>query len=324
MSLIFWLLFGIQYHLLTNAEKDSEIDCLLGAEDCVEFAQSLEKAITELKSRQTKINFRTASLKEIAETPSKETEYFQLTHNPKVYVIDFSSLEEQGYTMNRMALLLETSIGSQEYVVNDNEMYMLIAQTGENMATFNLGHDFRMSAIAEFFNLAAKQKIQLNLYELKLKNLLLENKLLLVNDAHYVAADKTALITASKLQNDNPGTPQDESIVMDTRQIILQHELSHGEYFTNDDYYQYCHDFWNTLTDAQKESIRAYLENKYYDKEREDLMINEFQAYLAYTGIEFGDFFIDGEVKGISGQQIMEFRKRFINGSVSTLPIFYQ
>jgi hypothetical protein len=261
---------------------------------------------------------------DIVENQSGRTDFFQLKSNPNVYLLDFTTLEEQGYTMNRIALLIEASNAPKNRVVNDAEMSVLIAETQQNSATLYHGHDMKLVSLARFFNLANTSDIQLNQYEKKLQQMLLMYGLLKKTSGKFEAEENKALVTVSQLQKDDPATVQDETINQFMRQYIVQHELSHGEYFTNQHYAQYCYEFWkNSLTELQKEAFREYLGNKYYDKNREDLMINEFQAYLIYTGINFGDLFSEGQVKNMSVDELLKLRTQFLTNSNSNLPVIY-
>lgn len=72
---------------------------------------------------------------------------------------------------------------------------------------------------------------------------------------------------------------------------IVTHELSHAQYFNNPDYQRAVLDYWhNKMTHEQREQARVELDlgkggGFSYGRDLEDLMINEFQAYL--TSINF-------------------------------------
>src|SRR3546814_15243339 len=62
------------------------------------------------------------------------------------------------------------------------------------------------------------------------------------------------------------------------------HELSHGEYFTNAAYRDYCARFWSeALTPAERAAVTAFLHRLGYDARNQDLMINAMQAFLIHT-----------------------------------------
>src|SRR3546814_13564593 len=62
------------------------------------------------------------------------------------------------------------------------------------------------------------------------------------------------------------------------------HELSHGEYFTNAAYRDYCARFWSeALTPAERAAVTAFLQRLSYDARNQDLMINEMKAFLINT-----------------------------------------
>lgn len=62
---------------------------------------------------------------------------------------------------------------------------------------------------------------------------------------------------------------------------VVTHEISHAQYFNNPAYRDAVHNYWNKLSEQERARIRIYLNksNVGYGG-MEDLMINEFQAYL--------------------------------------------
>lgn len=69
---------------------------------------------------------------------------------------------------------------------------------------------------------------------------------------------------------------------------IFSHEVSHAQYFTNPEYKKAVHDYWNSMSEADRETARKELSNSFarYDGNNEDLMINEFQAHLTGVNID--------------------------------------
>jgi hypothetical protein len=87
---------------------------------------------------------------------------------------------------------------------------------------------------------------------------------------------------------DRTGT--EPAVTAAIRKTVFLHELSHGEYYSNPDYADYCRRFWFQqlddqlgLNEAQRELFRKFLATKNYATEIEELMINEMQAYLMFT-----------------------------------------
>jgi len=61
---------------------------------------------------------------------------------------------------------------------------------------------------------------------------------------------------------------------------IIEHELLHAQYFSDDAYRNAIGEFWHrSLNVRQRNAFRSHLHGL-YDSANEDLMINEFQAYM--------------------------------------------
>ena len=136
--------------------------------------------------------------------------------------------------------------------------------------TFYYGHDYSAAAIARFFSLAAQDNILLNPEEEKLHQLLAQ--------LGWLAPDVNGgLISVPKVG-------ADAAVTVGARNAILQHELSHGEYFSNPAYAAYVHQFWvQDLTPGEQKGIRDFLASEEYDPQIEELVENEMQAYLMFT-----------------------------------------
>ncbi|MDD0851716.1 hypothetical protein HBN50_01360 [Halobacteriovorax sp. GB3] len=71
----------------------------------------------------------------------------------------------------------------------------------------------------------------------------------------------------------------------------LEHEFHHALYFQNDHYRLVVQEFWeNELDENTREAIRQRLQG-IYDRNNEDLMMNEFQAYILYNSDKVNYFF---------------------------------
>ncbi|MFG6413678.1 hypothetical protein ACG02S_07165 [Roseateles sp. DC23W] len=206
---------------------------------------------------------------------------------PAVVVIQFPSLLAQGQALNRAAALLEKGRGSRERVLHDAQLRALEAASGDNMASFFLGHDYRAEGLARFFSLAQAQSVELNGGEQRLLDLLLRIGLITARpgaSAGYAGDADAALVSFSAPQGDDPYTPPDESMDAVRRASVLHHELSHGRFFADAAYREHCWRFWRErLTEAQRETWRRYLDATGYDRGNEELMVNEAQALLMHT-----------------------------------------
>jgi hypothetical protein len=72
------------------------------------------------------------------------------------------------------------------------------------------------------------------------------------------------------------GIPDDE---------VVSHEILHAQYFTSPPYREAIDGYWRDLADAQRAAIRASLAG-IYNAADEELMQNEFQAYVLMSGGE--------------------------------------
>lgn len=209
----------------------------------------------------------------------------RLRDNAAVLVIEFPQLTEQGQAMNRMAAMFEKRNGSRDRVLSEAEMTQLLRRSGDNVATFFEGHDYRGESLATFFTLASRQHLALNADELRLRDLLVEAAVLLPADAGAFRSPGTqAVVSFTAVQADDPTTEPDETIDQARRETVLRHELSHGEFFTNAAYRAHCWSFWrHRLSERERTLFRRYLEGLDYDPRDEELMVNETQAVLMHT-----------------------------------------
>jgi hypothetical protein len=223
---------------------------------------------------------------------------FRFADNPRILVLDFASLHEQGKMLNRVAAFVEKAGMPRDRVLTDGELDAAIHTSGDTAETFYLGHDYAASALARFFEQADSQEIALSPQEEKLRALL--------RDEGWLTADVMAgLISLSAVGSD-------PRITASARGAILRHELSHGEFFSNPAYARYVHDFWLTyLTEQERAGVRAFLAREEYDVGEEVLMYNEMQAYLMFTR---DPAFFTPEQAGLAQLRLAELQARFLAG----------
>jgi hypothetical protein len=196
-------------------------------------------------------------------------------------------------------------------VLNDEELGELIRSVGKRTATFAFGNDFRTSELTHFFYLAEYNHITLNEDEIRLRSFL-ENKGFLKHDYGFYAWSAPDRVILSLPQEEERDGPDGVVISHATRNAILRHEVSHGEFYSNDDYAAYCERFWEqVMSDAQRRAFRAFLAGKGYDQNNEELMINETQAYLIHTP-EAGGF--SAARVGLTQNEIDALRNKFWAG----------
>lgn len=208
----------------------------------------------------------------------------RLQGNRAILVIEFPNLREQGAAMNRIAALLEKAGAPRDRVLDDLELQQLIVRNGDNAQTFYQGHDYSAVGLARFYMLARRQGLTLGAQELRLEKELLSAGLLGATAAGLEARGEQALISFSATQDDDPTTPIDEGLDARRRESVLQHELSHGEFFTNAAYREHCWRFWReALGERERAILRKYLVGLDYDPANEELLVNEMQALLMHT-----------------------------------------
>jgi hypothetical protein len=205
--------------------------------------------------------------------------------NPAVLVIEFPSLHEQGLAMNRLAAMFEKRSAPRERLLSDQELAALVQRSGDSTASFYQGHDYPAAKAARFFSLAASTQAVLNPQERRLLAMLLDTGVLTADrSAGFSARGTQAVVSFSALQADDPATAADETIDPVRRRAVLQHELSHGEYFTNPAYRTHAQAFWKRRLSAPDRKLwKTYLGSLDYNPGDEDLMANETQAMLMHT-----------------------------------------
>lgn len=241
------------------------------------------------------------------------TRLFQLVPNPAIYILDYQTLHDQGETFNRIAVFLEFKDAPKDRVLDDVALATFLARHQQNPDTVFFGHDYRAADLVRFFATAQASGVELNTAETKLREVLIQLDFMRMQTGKPVmVAPEKALISVTQPQPDNPATRENEAVTSSTRRTVLSHELSHGEFFTHPAYAVYCQTFWREkLTVHQRAAFTRFLADQGYDIDNTALLINEFQAYLAYSGDD-GKFFRSDVVKDLTGAEIACLRERFL------------
>ncbi len=253
---------------------------------------------------------RVARFQEILAQRSEQIAMFRPRANPRVLVLNFPNLKLQGRMLNRIAALIEKKDAPKDVPLEDDALTDYIREKGQVVGTFYFGHDYRASALLRFFTLMQERGITANPEEQRLKSILIEQGFMLRDgDQLSLSLPEQALVTITALQRDDPATLVDETVDEGLRDTILRHELSHGEYFTNQAYRDFCTRFWHEeLNETERQRFRRYLRQQDYDSKNEDLMINEMQAYLIHTPDPRA---FAAHNLGMTEAELNEVRKRF-------------
>jgi hypothetical protein len=238
---------------------------------------------------------------------------FRLADNPRILVLDFPSLAEQGRMLNRVAALIEKAGLPRDRVLTDAELAAAIAARGETAETFYFGHNYRATDLAKFFALAARDGVALNEAERQLAALLADTRAAPPGPDGLPRADPSvALISLSAAETPGRGLAARVAVDGSVRAVILRHELSHGEFFTNQAFADHVARWWHArLTEAERGLFRRFLAEGGYDPALDEVMMNEAMAYLMYTP---DPRFFGPEALGVTPAALEDMRARFRDG----------
>jgi hypothetical protein len=202
----------------------------------------------------------------------------------KIFIFDFVGLESQGKTFNRVTQFNEQVIQNTGYpkVLTNDEFVAYMDSIRRTQANFAFGHDLLVNELVQFFNLVERDKLAIYQEEIDLRDFLISQGLIKVWRGFYQAVQPNVVILSIPQMQSRKATEPPVSPL--ARLAILSHELSHGEYYTNQYYSKYCKTFWSqSLNDAQRESFINFFKKNNYAIDNMDLVVNEMQAYLMFT-----------------------------------------
>ncbi len=202
--------------------------------------------------------------------------------NPDIYIFDFPNLTLQGRTFNRVTQMTEQFAEAYKRVLSTEEIIKYMEALRRTQANFAFGHDVLVSEMVLFFNLAERDKVELFAEELQLRDFLIEQGLMKVWRGFYQSIRPDAVILSiPQIQDKRDNEPMVSELA---RRAIFTHEISHGEFYANQYYANFCRNFWrNKLSEEQRQVFRNFLSKYNYSVNQEELMINEMQAYLMFT-----------------------------------------
>jgi len=193
----------------------------------------------------------------------------RLRENPLVFVLLFPDLEAQADALNRVAALVEKAALPRDRVVTSTELSAAIERTGDDPATWYLGHDYRGADVARFFRLTTAADLPMTAGERWLQARLLEAQ------AQAGVGSDIALISVA-----NP----DHRFDAEARATILRHEIGHGHFFTRPAFAAHVRQVWAERFDpAARAAFERFLEREGYDTANTELMANEAMAFLLFT-----------------------------------------
>ena len=241
---------------------------------------------------------RTATRREILASTPTTIDVFRFAWNPNIIVLDFASLRTQGLMLDRVAALVEKAGMAHDRVVSWRALIVRIHTEDDTIGTYYYGHDYSAAALARFFALAAADHRRLDPEEQTLHALLAQLGWLRPG-VH------AGLITL-------PRVGANRYVTRAADDVILTHELSHGEFFSNPAYRAYVYHFWHAgLTAAERAGVRRFLASEEYDITQHEVVVNEMQAYLMFTRNK--EFFRAHDI-GITPQRRRQLQRAFLAG----------
>ena len=243
-----------------------------------------------------------------------ELKIYYDAENKNVLIFDFPNLHQNGLMFNRMLAFVEGPGVTRDALLCDRDLLKFIEKRKLTFETFSFGNDFSVKDMVTFFNLAKRSSVNLNREEIRLRNILLDQKFMKVGPSGEFSTTpvEKAVISITQLQPDDPSTDTNELIDIDIRRALLMHEMSHGEFYTNKAYRDYCKDFWyHKMSERERDAFKKMLMENSYDVTNEVLCINEMQAYLMNTPDKR---LFSADSLGISEDELTRMRQKFISG----------
>lgn len=210
---------------------------------------------------------------------------------PEIYIIHFENYLLQGKTVNRIATYLEKA-GMRGKVMSWPKLKRYLRLNYYSMENLYSAHDYRTSDLAIFFNVMAGANERLSEQEQTFLDLLVALNLLSWDEGSrmWAATGNQAVLSIASYYLGSE-LPSSRVLGQPRREFeahSLYHEMRHGLYFTEPKYAQACRDYWNdVLGYNDRRAIRLSLWAGDYDHADEELMINEWQAYLLTPAFEF-------------------------------------
>jgi len=178
---------------------------------------------------------------------------------PQILIFDTKNYSILNRLFNRIAFFIEKD-GHVGTLRSDAELAGITAWNG---------HNYNADDIANFFNAVAERQVTLNSHEERFKSIMLTQGIITAvgGGRRYRGGDGGILAISQQ----SPAY---------TRQLILQHELLHGIFYSSEDYRSAAWEIWDALSPAEQRAWRRVLTHLSYDGANEYVVVNEFQAYL--------------------------------------------
>ncbi|MCR4790241.1 MAG: hypothetical protein K5839_04105 [Treponemataceae bacterium] len=192
---------------------------------------------------------------------------------PGILIFDFADYQIQDAFLKRLAFFVEKT-GSIGTLLTDSQM--------RNLHGYN-AHDYKAQSLAEFFQAAKDTNFPLNESEELLKEILINNKIIILEDDGNFKSGNGALISISQQSPEY------------LRDRFLVHEGMHGVYFITESYRKFISELYAQTDPKSIEFLKAYFTvtpSLNYNIEDQYLLENEFMGYLVQQRLsDVADYF---------------------------------
>ncbi len=226
-------------------------------------------------------------------------EFFEWDRFPGVFLFDISTYSVQDDFFRRIAYFVEKS-GFKGRLLSDSEL--------EGRHGYN-AHDYKADDLARFFEKARNENFPLNEKELLLKQILVDNAVLVSDSDGSVKPGRGAVISICQESSS------------DLRTSLLAHEGWHGIYFSDENFRNTVASVYYTIDSRTLDYLIRYFRitpSLNYDVNDEYLLKNEFMAYLLQQGLRYTSTYFVNKAKREHSQQLAKEEADYViqtNGS---------
>ena len=190
---------------------------------------------------------------------TEDYELFSWSLYPDILIVDSRNYQVQAHFFRRLAFFVEKR-GFQGTLLSDDDL--------ANRHGWN-AHNYNPEGLAAFYNAVAETSFPINGFEQELREIALENGLLLQNeDGSYVPGDGGVLAVS-------------QASYAELRRLLVVHEAMHGVFYEEPGFRNRVFQYWDTaLTPREQGFWRDFFSWMSYSPDDRYLVVNEFQGYL--------------------------------------------
>lgn len=211
---------------------------------------------------------------------NEEFEIYSWSSFPEILILDCLDYDVQNRFFRRLAFFVEKN-GYKGKLLSNAEL--------KGKHAWN-AHDYRPYDLAEFYNLVARRNFTIYPEEALLRTLLISNGILIQDEDGTLYPGQGAVLSISRESSEA------------LRYRFFVHESSHGIYFISFEYREFVRNLWESMDEEDRDMWRFFLGWYGYDPDEEDLMINEFQAYLMQQSSDEAPGYFGPRMSSLAGK----------------------